>query len=292
MPPPARILAAVDFSERSRVALGFAARLACQFKSELHVVHAQDPLLSAAAQHHKIDLTRETDDELRAFAGATWPVTRCASHFHVMVGPPSTAVAHAADRERADVIVMAAHGMTGPERALLGSTTEGVLRRSNVSVLVVPDAWKPASPDAPDLHGEGPLVVGMDFRTPAIEAATDAAALAASLHAELILVHIVPSLHVLARWRERAEAALVERVAEAKRDMERIAATVSGGVPTRAIVERGAVASRLAEIARTHPHTIVAVGRSVYSQGYAPPGKTACRVLTQSHAPVLMHVAR
>ena len=43
----ARILAATDFSDRSLVALGFAARLACRFGAELHVMHAQDPLLSA-----------------------------------------------------------------------------------------------------------------------------------------------------------------------------------------------------------------------------------------------------
>ena len=292
MKAPGRILAAVDFSERSRVALEFAARLGCQFRSELHVMHAQDPLLSAAAENQGINLARETEDELRTFVGATWPATQCGLHFDVMVGPASTAIAHAAERESADVIVMAAHGMAGTQHALLGSTTEGVLRRSSISVLVVPDGWEAAVPDSPDLRGEGPVIVGVDFRIPAIEAAADAAILAASRRTELILVHLVPSLRVLARWRDHAEAALAERAAEAQREIQRIADTVSGGVPTRVIVERGRVAACLAEITRAHPHAMLAVGKSVYSHGYAPPGKTAYRVLTEARVPVLMHVAR
>ena len=47
--PPRRILAATDFSEGSRVALTFAGRMAKQCHGTLHVLHAEDPLLSAAA---------------------------------------------------------------------------------------------------------------------------------------------------------------------------------------------------------------------------------------------------
>lgn len=287
-----RILAAVDFSERSRVALGFAARLAGQFKADLHVMHAQDPLLTAAAEHHGINLARDTEDELRTFVAATWPATRCGLHFDVIVGPAARAIAQAAERERADVIVMAAHGMSVTQHALVGSTTEGVLRRSKVSVFVVPDQWQAAAPDAPDLRGEGPLIVGMDFRIPAIEAAADAGQLATSLRTEMILVHVVPSLPVLARWREQADAAVAATAAEATREIERVAATVSGGAPTRVVVERGRVDGCLVDVAHAHPKAILIVGRSIHPQGFAPPGRTAYRVLTRANVPVLMHVAR
>jgi hypothetical protein len=80
-----------------------------------------------------------------------------------VVGAASTCIAQAAEHESADVIVMAAHGMSGAQHALLGSTTEGVLRHSKVSVLVVPDDWVPADQDAPDLRGEGPVIVGVDL---------------------------------------------------------------------------------------------------------------------------------
>jgi len=289
---PNRILAAVDFSDRSRVALGFAARLARRFDAELHVMHAQDPLLSAAAENRGIDLARETEDELRAFIADTWPARRCRLHFDVIVGPASTSIAHAAERERADVIVMAAHGMSGAQHVLLGSITEGVLRHSNVSVLVVPDEWTPADSVAIDLRGEGPVIVGVDFRIPSIEAAADGAALAKALQTELVLVHVVPTLRVLPQWREHADAALVQRAAEAQQEIDRLRDRVTGGLPARAFVTRGRAASCLVEATKPYAHGIIAIGRTVHPHGYAPPGTTAYRLLTHAHLPVLMHVAR
>jgi nucleotide-binding universal stress UspA family protein len=290
MTKPARILAAVDFSDRSRVALGFAARLALRFGAELHVMHAQDPLLSAAAESRGIDLTGDTEQELRAVVAETWPAALCEVHLDVIVGTPSTCIANAAERERADVIVMAAHGMSGAQHALLGSTTEGVLRRSKISVLVVPDDWAAADPAASDLRGEGPVIVGVDFRIPAIEAAADGAVLARALDSELVLVHVVPALRVLGRWREHAEEGLARRALEARPELEKIRDTVAGGARARATVTRGRVAECLAELVKGHPHALIVVGRAV--DPAADLGRTAYRVLTTARVPVLMHVAR
>jgi nucleotide-binding universal stress UspA family protein len=58
MMPPRAIVAAVSFSESSRVALVLAARLARHCGAELHVLHVEDPLLDAAARHEGIDSAR------------------------------------------------------------------------------------------------------------------------------------------------------------------------------------------------------------------------------------------
>lgn len=287
-----RILAAVDFSDRSRVALRFAARLAMHFDAELHVMHAQAPLLAAAAESRGIDLVRDTEDELRSFAADARPCTRCRLHFDVIVGSPATGIAHAAEREGVDLIVMAAHGMSGGTQLLLGSTAEGVLRHSNVSVMVVPDAWTPADDDAIDLRGEGPVIVGVDFRIPSIEAAAGGGVLAKVLRTELILVHVVPALRVLPRWRDHADAALGRRVAEAQHELDHIRDRIAVGLAARAIVARGRPAPCLAEAAKPFAHGIMIVGRTVHPHGGAPPGTTAYRLLTESRLPVLMHVAR
>ncbi|TAM75452.1 universal stress protein [bacterium] len=55
-------------------------------------------------------------------------------------GDPVAGILETARAEGADLIVMGTHGRHGPARALLGSTTEGVLRRSNLPVLVLPCA--------------------------------------------------------------------------------------------------------------------------------------------------------
>ena len=56
MLPPARILAACDFSEASVKALAYAARLSRLFGAELDVLHVIEPLLAATAAEQGIDL--------------------------------------------------------------------------------------------------------------------------------------------------------------------------------------------------------------------------------------------
>jgi nucleotide-binding universal stress UspA family protein len=289
---PQRIVAAVDFSDRSCVALGVAARLACRFGAELRVLHAHDPLLAAAAESRGLDLAADTEQELRLLVAAIWPAARCTVQYDVTVGPAAAAIAGTAERERADLIVMAAHGLSAPQQALLGSTTEAVLRRAAASVLVVPDDWAPADADSPSLEGEGPVVVGVDFKMPSIEAAAAGTSLARSLHTDLVLVHVVPAPGVLPRWREHAEAAAEQRTAAARQRLEDVRDTVGADVGSRLLVTRGRPASCLAEAGTRYPHAILAIGRTVHPHGYALLGRTAFRVVATANVPVLVHVAR
>src|SRR5688500_17578598 len=138
MMPPRSILAAVDFSEPSRVALEFAARLANQCRAALHVLHVEDPLLSAAAKAQGIDLRRASCDELTCFTAASrGPGNGTPLHRHVVTGPATSMICGIAAREQVDVIVLGMHGMSGPARALFGSTTEGVLQHSDTPIFVI-----------------------------------------------------------------------------------------------------------------------------------------------------------
>lgn len=56
---------------------------------------------------------------------------------HISEGNPVDAITTLAKESHADLIVMGTHGRGGVERLLLGSTTEGVTRRSLVPVMVV-----------------------------------------------------------------------------------------------------------------------------------------------------------
>src|SRR5688500_5325930 len=114
--PPRTVLAVVDFSEPSRVALMCAARLARQCHATLHVLHAEDPLLAGAARVAGIDLTTETRDALGAFvqsAAGDW-----APMHHVVTGSAVDVIRDIAVREGADVIVIGMRGMSGAERTM------------------------------------------------------------------------------------------------------------------------------------------------------------------------------
>jgi len=56
------------------------------------------------------------------------------------VGEPDEAIVEAAQKNRADLIVMGCHGRTGFKRLLLGSVAERVIGRATCPVLVVKKA--------------------------------------------------------------------------------------------------------------------------------------------------------
>ena len=85
--PPRVVLAAVDFSESSRTALTFAARLARHADARLHVVHAQDPLLAQAARAAGVDIDAETRAELTRFMATAAPAGDWSPFQEVADGP-------------------------------------------------------------------------------------------------------------------------------------------------------------------------------------------------------------
>ena len=291
MIPPRVVLAAVDFSESSRTALTFAARLARHADARLHVVHAQDPLLAHAARAAGVDIDAETRAELTAFMQRAPPAGDWSPFQEVADGTAVGVLCDTADRVRADLIVVGAHGMSGIGRLMFGSTTEGVLRGADHSVLVVPDSWTPPRAEADDLSGMGPVVVGVEPTPAAIAAAHAAHDLASLLGTTLQLLHVVPPPSVLSRWSAHAETAQRERLDDARERLKE-AAAVRNLTPEKIRVTSGPVAEELAEAVREegNRHPLLVLGRRPRAERGGTPGSTAVRVLTLAAAPVLMYL--
>jgi nucleotide-binding universal stress UspA family protein len=291
MIPPRRVLAATDFSAPSAVALTFAARLAAHCRGELHVVHVQDPLLTTAAEARGFDLVDETRHELEHFVRGAGLHAR-EIHLHVVTGAAAAAVCDVGSRERTDVIVVGAHGMSGAEHAVFGSVAEGVIRRANTSVLVVPPAWTAPRPDRPDLSGIGPVVAATDLCTPSAQAAAAGCDLAVALHTRVELVHVVPDLPVLARWKAHAERALAARVASVHEQMRTLERALHASVPVEIRVEQGRLADRLAAVAAptADRQPLLVLGRRAEASRSGSPGSTAYRVLMLAEVPVLVYL--
>jgi nucleotide-binding universal stress UspA family protein len=137
------ILCPVDFSSFSERALGLAAGLARHFDANLTIVHVVDTLLDAAAQasgNQDVELARirQTIDEglNRVCAGKESELRAVTSI--VLVGDPAEQVLEHARDSNADVIVMGTQGLGGAKRLVFGSTTDQVLRGSDIPVLAVP----------------------------------------------------------------------------------------------------------------------------------------------------------
>jgi nucleotide-binding universal stress UspA family protein len=292
MIPPRAILAATDLSEPSLVALRFAARLARHCDAALHVVHAEHPLLAAAAERSGIHLVDETREELQRAMATVPPVADCAPSLHVVAGTAGEVIGTVAAAEHADLIVVGSHGMSGTEKLVFGSTTEGLLRRSEVSVLVVPPGWVPPRPDGVDLAGTGPIIAGVDMTASSIAGARAACQLAQALGTAVDLVYVVPELAVPTRWRRHAAQVLEDRVMEARKELEAVVRGLSCTVPVAWNVETGSVADRLASMAgrAADRAPLLVLGKKAPRAGGGAPGTIAYRVLTLANVPVLMVV--
>jgi universal stress protein A len=289
--PPRVVLAAVDFSESSRTALTFAARLARHADARLHVVHAQDPLLAQAARAAGVDIDAETRAELTRFMATAAPAGDWSPFQEVADGPAVTVLCDVADRENADVIVVGAHGMSGVGRLLFGSTTEGVLRRADHSVLVVPDSWKPPRPDGDDLNGVGPVVVGVEPTPAAFSAAHAANALARLLGTSIEMLYVLPPPSVLSRWSAHAAAAQRQRLEDARARLIG-AAALRDLAPVEVQMTTGTVAEQLADAVRVEGdrRPLLVLGRRTHHERGESPGSTAVRVLAVADVPVLMYL--
>jgi nucleotide-binding universal stress UspA family protein len=291
---PARvILAPVDFSEPSRSALEFAIWLAHQTGAALHVLHAQDPLLAEGARHAGFDLSRDTEEELTRFVADASPLSGAAPDVHVVTGPAVEAIVHTAQQLDADLIVVGSHGISGAERLVFGSTTEGILRHAPTSVLVTPGRIASSGATAPDLSGMGPVIAALDFSPEAIEAAKAACRLAAGLNTSVEVVHVVPEVPVLVRWRTHSESAVRSRIEAAREQLEAVTRSLECEVPAEMKLETGIVAAQLAEAAASSSarRPILVLGRRRPGEKGGAPGSTAYRVLLLAKAPVLMYVA-
>jgi nucleotide-binding universal stress UspA family protein len=145
-PIPLRIksvLVPLDFSPPSKKALGYAGAIARQFKAKLTLLHVVEPVATAdfAAS---FPLVME-DDKLMAAAknelvrtvkAARIPVGSV-EKILVRFGRSFHEIAEAARTRKVDLIVISTHGYTGLKHALLGSTTERVVRHAPCPVLVV-----------------------------------------------------------------------------------------------------------------------------------------------------------
>jgi nucleotide-binding universal stress UspA family protein len=292
MIPPRTILAATDFSEASRAAIGFAARLARHCRAALHIVHAEDPLLAAAARQSGFDLATQTREELQLLVASAAPAAECAPKLHAPTGPAVEAILAVADAERADLVVAGSRGMSGAARLVFGSTTEGLLRRSVLPVLVVPPGWTPPRSQSTDLAGAGPVVAGIDMTEESLEAARAACRLASTLGAAVEAVHVVPHLAVPARWQPHAARALEDRVASARSELEGVLHQLACGAPIKGRVETGSVPERLAAIAAPAEGRapLLVLGKKSPDSRGAAPGTIAYRVLSLANVPVLMYV--
>ena len=139
-----RILCALDFSAPSEAALKVAEELAQRFGAELVVAHVVEPVLAPAAYgplpttvaQVRVEAESAARDRLGEIVSEiSARGVRATSVLES--GPAADTLVEIVKARKIDLVVIATHGLTGIEHALLGSVAERVVRLCPCPVLTI-----------------------------------------------------------------------------------------------------------------------------------------------------------
>lgn len=167
--PPTSILAAVDMSEVSRLALDQAIWMARQAEAPLHILHVIESTgLSAdlldtnvagpPAKPLREVIQTEIEQQLERFLSSV-ESAGIKTTKHLLWGSPAHETVRLATDLKSDLIVLGTVGRSGVEGLLLGNTAESVLTHCDCDILTVKPAGfvSPIKPASWPLH-PGPEV--------------------------------------------------------------------------------------------------------------------------------------
>jgi nucleotide-binding universal stress UspA family protein len=164
---PLTALVPLDGSDLAEAALGSAALLATQVGARLRLLRVVEPpsyplygdgyvYVPIDEEADRTEAERYLHEQVKRLAGQG--VT---AEAEVAYGQPDVVIAKVAGQHRADIVVMATHGLGGLARLVLGSVATGTLRRAHVPLLLTrplalerpapqpqPEAATPSAPTA------------------------------------------------------------------------------------------------------------------------------------------------
>jgi nucleotide-binding universal stress UspA family protein len=286
------ILVPLDGSLVSEAALPYAQALAARTGAQLTLIRAA----------HGGSLTHPGASPLRAIGDADYYLTDVADRLAldglrvdtgVPYGSPAEWIVEEIGLRGIDLVVMATHDRTGPQRWLRGSVAEAVVSQSPVPVLLIraADGIRPAE----RFRQARPVLVvpldGSEFAEAAVPVATD---LAKVIEARLVLVAAVPAPGQLTAA-EMGFAAYIREdrerlVAETRSYLEDVAQRIPApGVKLECVVRFGEAATEIARVAQESAAAAVVMathGRIGLARTIM--GSVAGGVLHQSTSPVLL----
>jgi nucleotide-binding universal stress UspA family protein len=281
----AKILAPVDFSERSAGAVRYAALLARHFASELTLLHVfappqlefgdaagPDSMLSELYRNRAREVAHELDQFLtQELAGVN--VRRVAGE-----GDAAHRIVEYAHQQHASLIVMATHGYGPFRRFILGSNTAKVLHDADCPVWT--GAHLEQAPAA--AYGLRRIVCAVDLGPQSRKTVEWAMGMQTEFAAELTLVHATTPIsddpeamaaEWLARMRQNAEAEL----RSLQRETQANAALV---------VERGEPAHVISAVASRTNADLVVIARGSAAGVFGRLRTNAYAIIRQSPCPV------
>ncbi len=283
-----KIIAPIDFSERSPGAARYAGRLACHFHSELTLLHVMDtsayevtayeftgPVITTGAEERK----RDAEALLANFLPGEFRnmnVRRI-----VLTGDPADEIVNFAHSERVSLIVIPTHGYGPFRRFILGSVAAKILHDSDCPVFTgahIPDA----PPD--ELRSFRKILCAVDFCPQSQKALKWAANFAGEFQAQLIAAHITPSLEARSEyfdpdWRQYLTQSAREQLDAMQKNAETNADVL--------ITDNNNIPSAISSAASELEADLVVIGRGSSSGMLGRLRTNAYSIIRQSPCPVV-----
>ncbi|MGC1481441.1 MAG: universal stress protein [Chthoniobacterales bacterium] len=143
------LLAAVDFSDASAKVISKAHELAKALSARIVFVHIVEPVANYVPVGAAMDVIEttpppmvelDTEPQKKRLNGFVEAATQAGigAEAHVILGLPAEEIVTAAESQGADTILIGSHGHGALYNLFAGSVVTGILKRSEIPVLVVP----------------------------------------------------------------------------------------------------------------------------------------------------------
>jgi nucleotide-binding universal stress UspA family protein len=278
------ILFATDFSPAAKAAMPFAAGLAKSFGANLYAVHVKEPVNYAVPPEMWVGLEREMEMEeeaLREEMHKQFP--EITPRILEGAGEVWNTLAEVIAEREIDLVVVGTRGRTGLEKVLLGSKAEEILRRANCPVLTI----------GPEVDARKGLIGKMvsilcatHFGIASLKAARVAVSLAEEYQSKLTMMTVLGpkdenKLGVAEDFGETSENQLREMVPE----------EAALWCAPRFVVERGAAAEKILELAAREKADLIVLGahatEGIPGAKARMPMATVHQIVTNAKCPVL-----
>jgi universal stress protein A len=286
------VICPVDFSDASRAALGHAAAVADHFGAELTVLAVVDPFVAALASTEPTSMALDTETEraLRQYCDeslAHLPKGPRSLKLRYAVGTPAEEILREAHEAHADLIVMSSHGRRGFQKLFFGSTTERVLRHTNVPVLITPASRRHARPLSELADEIGEVVAPVDLTAASPGQVKVAAAIADALSVPLMLTHVLQPIVAPLGSRWVAPDLETGRIESAQQRMQDIQTSIASTIRSESLVLSGEPSEEIVRVANSRGSNLIVMG--LHSSGVLGPrmGSVTYRVLCTTGAFVL-----
>jgi nucleotide-binding universal stress UspA family protein len=277
------ILCPVDFSAPSQRALEYAISLATSHDSQLQILHVVSPVI-ARSYWFPIDTgkvmetlknqARQELEKLRQLASDAGMEAEA----RLRLGDVEIEILDAAEKYRADILVIGKHGRSTIERWFVGSVAEHLLRKSKVPMLIIGEGKRKKS--IPRMER---IIVTSDLSEDSAYALSYAAALARETQATVTYLHVMPVLPAGVGLPyevsiPEAQSELDRLVPVEARKWCTIVTRVETGIPYQEILS-------IAEKTRANMLVMNTHGKSMLERALL--GSTAERVIRGAPCPVL-----